>query len=104
MATKSKTKSRTSKSKLNKKVGIPHWVIVVVALIIAGVGIFLVYNSFASGQRNYVSGRDVTCGNGYCYVNVVNGVGHGNQGNRTCYPSHNQYGYYCYTGSTKPHL
>lgn len=100
MATKSKTKSRTSKSKLNKKVGIPHWVIVVVALIIAGVGIFLVYNSFASGQRNIVSGRDVTCGNGYCYVNP----GRGNQDSRLCYPSYNEYGYYCYTGSTKPHL
>ena len=94
------SRTRTSKGKANKKVAVPRWAIVVVALIIASIGIFLVYNSFASGQRNIVLGRDMTCGNGYCYVNP----GRGNQDTKLCYPSYNQYHYYCYHGSTKPHL
>lgn len=56
---KSNIKSRTSKNKLNKKVGIPGWAIAVVALVIAGVGIALVYNSFAAVGPNgpvYYSG------------------------------------------------
>lgn len=67
---KSNTKSRISKNKLNKKVGIPRWAIAVVALVIAGVGIALIYNSFAAVGPNgpvYSTGtHPVYCNRGVC--------------------------------------
>ena len=51
MATKNaKPKSRTSNSALTKKVGVPHWAIAVVVLIIAAVGGFVVFKSFAATE------------------------------------------------------
>ncbi|HMS92446.1 MAG TPA: hypothetical protein PJ993_03025 [Candidatus Saccharibacteria bacterium] len=100
MPAKKQSKPRTSKSRLNKKGVVPNWVIAVVLLIVVCTGLFLIFNSFASGQRNYVSGRDVTCSTGFCYINA----GHGNQGGKTCYPRNDAYRYSCYYGSTKPHL
>ena len=47
MPAKKTSKSRTSKSKLNKKSKVPNGVIGLVLLIVAGTGAFLVYNSFA---------------------------------------------------------
>lgn len=74
MATKSKpkTKSRTSKSKLNKKVHFPLWALIVGILVIAGVGIFLVYNSFASSYTVPLNGNarvmaDMHCDHGNCH-------------------------------------
>lgn len=70
MTTKNKPKNklRTSKSKANKKVAVPRWAIVVVALIIAGVGIFLVYNSFASTTVEYTKAI-LYCVQGKCRAN-----------------------------------
>lgn len=93
-----KSKSRTSKSKANKKVSAPRWVIAVVLFIVVATGAFLVYSSFAagrSGQYGRQYGRDVTCNQGYCQVTY----GRGNQGTRYCYPSGNTAtNYYCVYG------
>ena len=96
MPVKKSTKSRTSKSKINKKTGVPNWVIAVVLLIVAGTGAFLVYNSFAAGRSgSYQYGRDVTCNQGYCHHTP----GSGNQGTRRCYPSGNSStNFYCVYG------
>lgn len=61
MATKTKknTKSRTAQTGLKKRVGIPKWAIFATVLIVAGVGVALVYNSFASAPQTIV----------YCYSN-----------------------------------
>ena len=96
-----KPKSRTANSTaLSKKVHVPIWAIVVVIAVIAGAGLFLIYKSFASGQRNYVSGYDITCSTGFCYSNPVIG----NQYGKICYPRNDQYRYSCYSGSSKPRL
>lgn len=60
MATKSK--SRTSKSKVNKKNKAPRWIIAVVIFIVAATGVFLIYNSFAAGPTI----RTIYCGSGRC--------------------------------------
>ena len=54
MATK--TKNRVSKSKSNSKTKIPKWVIGVVVLLVAVVGIAVVYQSFASSLPASTSG------------------------------------------------
>lgn len=85
MPAKKQAKSRTSKSKINKKAGVPNWVIGVVLAIVVATGAFLVYNSFAAGRSgsSYQYGRDVTCNQGRCQFTP----GRGNQGTRRCYPS-----------------
>lgn len=59
-----KSKSRTSKSKANKKVSAPRWVIAVVLFIVVATGAFLVYQSFASGGPSGI--RTIYCGSGRC--------------------------------------
>lgn len=56
MPAKKPTKSRVSNSKVNKKSKIPKWVIGVVVLLVAAVGIALVYQSFASNYPTQRSG------------------------------------------------
>lgn len=52
MPVKKQTKSRTSNRNLTKKSKFPKWVIAIVLLLIAGTGLYLVYNSFASSTTD----------------------------------------------------
>lgn len=56
-------KQRTSNRKLTKKSRFPKWVIAVVLLLIAGTGLYLVYNSFAAGPNV----RTIYCKQGRCW-------------------------------------
>lgn len=91
--TKSKTKSRTNNSSLTKKVAVPRWAIAVVALVIAGVGIFLVYNSFAGFQ--------VYCQEGRCQTTRFRSGGYTTYNSSSCYYSFELSNYICGQGSTK---
>lgn len=79
MPAKKTSKPRTSKNRLNKKKGVPNWVIGVVLLIVVGTGAFLVYKSFAS--PSYVDGSQVYCYNGWCRLELD---GSGNQDGKRC--------------------
>jgi len=70
MPAKKQTRSRTSRSKANKKISAPRWVIAVVLLIVVGTGAFLVYNSFAATNQTAV----LYCYQGYCYDKPVGGA------------------------------
>lgn len=66
-----KIQSRISKSKANKKIMAPRWIIFVVLMIVAGTGAFLVYNSFAAGYPKLpYSTYSLTlyCKEGRCYT------------------------------------
>jgi hypothetical protein len=60
---KTQTTSRTNKSKYAKQSKFPKWVIAVVLLLIAGTGLYMVYNSFAAGPTV----RTIYCKQGTCW-------------------------------------
>lgn len=93
MPAKKQNKSRTSKSKANKKVSAPRWVIVVVLLIVAGTGAFLVYQSFAGFQ--------VYCQEGRCQTTRFNRGGYTTYNSSSCYYSFELSNYICGHGSSK---
>lgn len=80
MATKSK--SRTSKSNLSKKVHLPIWAVVLGLLVLVGTGAYLVYTSFASsdlgGGGAATSNQAIYCNQGNC----VPGTTYSNNGGR----------------------
>lgn len=59
-----KTQSRTAKSKISSKRKFPLWAIIALVAVIAGVGLYLVYNSFASGNPGQLQPVPATV---YCY-------------------------------------
>lgn len=63
MPAKKQIKSRTSRSKANKKVSTPSWIIGIVLTIVVATGAFLVYNSFAATNQT----ATLHCYQGYCY-------------------------------------
>jgi len=52
MTSRNNLSSRTSSSKLRRKMILPGWVIAIVVLTIVGTGIYFVYNSFASSTSD----------------------------------------------------
>lgn len=68
-AKKPKTKKRTSSNKLNNKYPIPKWMMILIIAVITGMGIFLVYRSFAATVKPNL--RFQIQKNGVC-TNTVN--------------------------------
>lgn len=90
-----KTRSRTSKNKLAKKVHVPVWAILIGIAILVGVGILLVRNSFASS----VQGDFIWCESGYCRNVVSDGdpsTNRGNQRGRSCRQVYKSVNYLCF--------
>lgn len=69
MPAKKQTKTRVSKTKVNKKSKVSNWVIGVVLAIVVATGAFLVYNSFAATNETAV----LHCYQGYCYDKPITG-------------------------------
>ena len=64
-----KTRSRTSSNKANKKVSAPRWILGVVLAIVVATGAFLGYSSFAATNQT----ATLYCYQGYCYDKPISG-------------------------------
>ena len=78
MPAKKPTLSRNSNNKLSKKSRFPKWVIAVVVLSVAGIGLYLVYTSFAAndlgGGGSYYASRTIYCNQGTCRLSPFSGA------------------------------
>jgi len=94
---KTKSKSRTSKSNLSKKVHVPIWAIILGIISLVSLGLFFVYSSFASTA----GGGAFFCNQGRC-VWSSSGVGYGSRYSASqCYYSNRVNTWVCGYGSMK---